>query len=81
MEVTEELPRDVLEAAQMATSELLPEKSRDKYKRTYDIFNKWYQEKGVKTVKEEVLLAYFVKLNKEFSPNTLWAKYSMLKPF
>ncbi|KAJ8984401.1 hypothetical protein NQ317_003984 [Molorchus minor] len=79
MEVTEELPKDVLEAAEMATSELLPMKSRDKYERTYDIFEKWCQEKGVKTVKEEVLLAYFVKLNKEFSPNTLWAKCSTLK--
>ncbi|KAJ8963566.1 hypothetical protein NQ317_013271 [Molorchus minor] len=44
---------NVLEAAQMATSELLPEKSRDKYERTHDIFEKWCQEKGVKTVKEE----------------------------
>ncbi|KAJ8982421.1 hypothetical protein NQ317_007769 [Molorchus minor] len=31
MEVTKELPKNVLEAAQMATSELLPEKLRDKY--------------------------------------------------
>ncbi|KAJ8981032.1 hypothetical protein NQ317_007854 [Molorchus minor] len=76
MEVTEELPK-VIEAAQMATSKLLPEKSRDKYEK--DLFEKWCQEKGVKTVKEEALSAYFVKLNKEFSPNTLWAKYSMLK--
>ncbi|KAJ8981030.1 hypothetical protein NQ317_007852 [Molorchus minor] len=58
MEVTEEIPRDVFEAAQMTTSELLPQKSRDKYERTFDIFEKWCQEKGVKTVKEEVLLFY-----------------------
>ncbi|KAJ8984072.1 hypothetical protein NQ317_006570 [Molorchus minor] len=45
MEVMEELPKDVLEA--------VAEKSRDKYERTYDIFEKWCQEKGVKTVKEE----------------------------
>lgn len=75
----EELPDDVLEAANLANLELLPAKSKEKYERQYYAFEKWYEERNVKTLKEEVLLAYFFKLNKEFSPNTLWSKYSMLK--
>lgn len=79
IDLKEELPDDILEDANIANLNLLPVKSKEKYEKQYDLFDKWCKEKGVKIVKEEVLLAYFVKLNKEFSPNTLWAKYSMIK--
>lgn len=80
MDITEEeLPEDVLEAANMASLQLLPAKSREKYEKQYELFSKWCEQRGIKTLKEEVLLAYFLKLSKEFKPNTMWSKYSMLK--
>lgn len=80
MDITEdELPEDVLKAANMASLQLLPLKSREKYEKQYELFTQWCEQKGIKTLKEEVLLAYFVTLSKEFKPNTMWSKYSMLK--
>lgn len=75
----EELPDSILEAANTANLNLLPAKSRQKYKKQYKHFENWCHNKGTNSVKEEVFLAYFADLQKTFQPNTLWSKYSMLK--
>lgn len=75
----EDLPDDILKAAEEANTELLPVKSRIRYEKQYEHFVKWCKEKGVKTYKEEVFLAYFLDLSKVLKSNTLWSRYSMIK--
>lgn len=75
----EELPEAILKAADEANSELLPAKSRLRYEKQYDHFVTWCKEKGAKTYKEEVFLAYFSDLSKVLKSNTLWSRYSMVK--
>lgn len=75
----EDLPESILEEAKIANLGLLPAKSRHRYEKEYAVFTNWCQEKGIKSMKEEVFLAYFSELNKVCKPNTLWSRYSMLK--
>lgn len=44
---------------------LLPEKSKEKYLKAYNDFDKWKAVKGVKSVSESVLLVYFEYLSTE----------------
>lgn len=39
----------------------------------------WASENKVKTISENVLLAYFKRLSDEMKPSTLWTTYSMIK--
>ncbi|KAJ8915318.1 hypothetical protein NQ315_014826 [Exocentrus adspersus] len=48
-------------------------------KREYRDFKNWQQKNGLNGVTEDVLLAYMNQLSARFSPNSLWAKWSMLK--
>ncbi|XP_061704420.1 uncharacterized protein LOC133515846 [Cydia pomonella] len=57
----------------------LPEKSRDKYLKAYDNFNKWRLENSENTMSETVLLSYFMHLSHTKQPPTMWSIYSMLK--
>lgn len=75
----EELPYDILEAANTVNENLLPAKSCQKYEKQFKHFENWCNNKGTKSFKEEVFLAYFADLRKSYQPNTLWSKYSMLK--
>ena len=75
----EELPGDILEAANLANLQLLPEKSRSRYEKQFQHFESWCDSKKVKSLKEEVFLAYFSDMSKLWKPNTLWSRYSMLK--
>jgi hypothetical protein len=45
--------------APKAVASLLPSKSRDKYEKTYNIFNSWRTSKNVRNIDEEVMLAFF----------------------
>lgn len=72
-------PPELSAAANELRNDLLPAKSRDQYLNVYETFIKWKTAKGVTTITENVLLAYFGELAKEYKPSTLWAKYSMLK--
>lgn len=72
-------PPEILEAANAASMELLPLKSRQRYENEYIKFNTWRQEKGVKNCSENVMLAYFSEKSQQNSASTLWSVFSMLK--
>lgn len=73
------IPDEISEAAKAATYELLPLKSRQRYKLVYDLFKKWSNDKKVHIINEEVILAYFMEKSKILKPSSLWSNYSMLK--
>ncbi|KAJ8914381.1 hypothetical protein NQ315_017471 [Exocentrus adspersus] len=75
----DDIPESVLNEAKMANMSLLPAKSQGRYEKKYAQFMNWCTEKSVKSLKEEIFLAYFFQLNKVCKPNTLWSRYSMLK--
>ncbi|KAJ8913120.1 hypothetical protein NQ315_006038 [Exocentrus adspersus] len=75
------VPEAILKEAASVASSLLPEKSSSRYEREYRDFKNWQQKNGVNGVTEDVLLAYMNQLSARFSPNSLWAKWSMLKSF
>ncbi|KAJ8964161.1 hypothetical protein NQ317_013685, partial [Molorchus minor] len=67
---------EIVEAANIAISNLLPTKSRS----LYDIaLQSWCAEKNVQLYSENVLLAYFSENAKNYKSSTLWAQYSMVK--
>lgn len=72
-------PPDVAEAANAASLELLPEKSKIRYIRERSIFVTWCKQKNIKKFTESVLLAYFAENSKKMKSSTLWSSYSMLK--
>uniref|UniRef100_A0A1B6D397 Tyr recombinase domain-containing protein n=1 Tax=Clastoptera arizonana TaxID=38151 RepID=A0A1B6D397_9HEMI len=61
------------------TTNLLPEKSRDRYTKSFEQFMSWCGNKGDSKISENIMLAYFTQKSKQCSPNTLWSIYSMLK--
>ncbi|KAB0803621.1 hypothetical protein PPYR_00591 [Photinus pyralis] len=72
-------PDEIVNAAGIATSNLLPEKSKDQYLKEYDLFMKWRTEKHVGNFSERVLLCYLEEKSKQWKPPTLWSTYSKLK--
>lgn len=72
-------PEVLVEAANEASKELLPSKSKDRYQQVFDNFQKWKESKNCTSNSERVLLAYFSEMAKTYSASTLWARYSMLK--
>lgn len=69
----------IQEAANLACTSLLPDKSKDRYNQAYESFIKWCTTKDVSTITEDALLAFFLEKSKTLSPVTLWSEYSMLK--
>ncbi|KAJ8974962.1 hypothetical protein NQ317_008253 [Molorchus minor] len=70
---------EIVEAANIAISNLLPTKSRSLYDIAYNRFKKWCAEKNVQVYSENVLLVYFSENAKNYKSSTLWAQYSMVK--
>ncbi|KAJ8974496.1 hypothetical protein NQ317_019454, partial [Molorchus minor] len=70
---------EIVEAANIAISNLLPTKSRSLYDIAYNRFKKWCAKKNVQVYSENVLLAYFSENAKNYKSSTLWAHYSMVK--
>ncbi|KAJ8976239.1 hypothetical protein NQ317_014218 [Molorchus minor] len=70
---------EIVEAANIAISNLLPTKSRSLYYIAYNRFKKWCAEKNVQVYSENVLLAYFSENAKNYKSSTLWAQYSIVK--
>ncbi|KAJ8972714.1 hypothetical protein NQ317_014748 [Molorchus minor] len=68
---------EIVEAANIAISNLLPTKSRSLYDIAYNRFKKWCAEKNVQVYSENVLLAYFSENAKNYKSSTLWAQYSI----
>ncbi|KAJ8979188.1 hypothetical protein NQ317_010948 [Molorchus minor] len=69
------ISEEIVEAANIAISNLLPTKSRSLYDVAYNRLKKWCAEKNV----QNVLLAYFSENVKNYKSSTLWAQYSMVK--
>lgn len=72
-------PPEISEKAKTATNDLLPEKSRERYELVYQRFMDWRLKNNVKSLSENVMLAYFDELSKQMKPSSLWAMYSMLR--
>lgn len=75
----EDLPPEIIDAVKEATNTLVPQKSEERYKKEFRLFEDWCNQTKVSNIKEEVMLAYFHKSSKTYAPSTLWSKYSMLK--
>lgn len=72
--------KEIDEAANRATLDLLPRKSRIQYEIAYNKFVKWCEEKGVPgKYTENVFLAYFEEKSKVWKSSSLWSNYSMIK--
>lgn len=67
-----------LEAEKMS-DELLPQKSKAVYLKSYSMLKAWCQTKEVEKISENVLLVYFQEQAKNKKASSLWATYSMLK--
>lgn len=72
-------PPEIGQAAKSVALNLLPEKSRSKYEKQYELFSKWCQSKGTKKISENILLVYFAEKAKVMKSSTLWSIYSMLR--
>lgn len=72
-------PPEIYEAANAATLNLLPDKSRQMYLKQYESFMKWCDTRKAKILNEEVFLVFFSEKAKSFKSSTLWSYYSMLK--
>ncbi|KAF2895724.1 hypothetical protein ILUMI_10448, partial [Ignelater luminosus] len=73
------IPSDIANAANNATLNVLPEKSRQIYELAYSKFKQWCENKKVREITEDVLLRYFSEMAGQLKSSSLWAKYSMLK--
>ena len=72
--------KDIEEAANRATLDLLPRKSRIQYEIAHNKFIKWCENKGVSgKYSENILLAYFEEKAKVWKSSSLWSHYSMIK--
>lgn len=62
-----------------AESRLIPEKSKDVYKKEYERFITWMEEQNVVDVDERVVLAYLQKMSEQYKASTMWAIHSKLQ--
>lgn len=72
-------PDEIKEQAKAVVNNLLPACSKERYLKAYNHFMNWRSAKNVKSLSENVFLAYFDELSKTWKPSTLWSTYSMLK--
>lgn len=72
-------PPELKNAAESASLNLLPEKSKNTYELIYNKFMTWQKLKKTTSFSESVLMAYFLELSGNKQPSTLWSYYSMLK--
>lgn len=71
-------PPEVRELANLASMDLIPEKSKIIYERSYYKFEKYLEQNHINMISENVLLAYMAKLAENYKSSTLWSAYSML---
>lgn len=72
-------PPEIQKKSLETSLEILPQKSVEKYNRQYDIFMEWCKKHEIRKYSENVLLAYFFDLSKDYSPSSMWSYYSMVK--
>jgi hypothetical protein len=65
--------------ANCAVSNLIPVKSKRQYDKCSNDFKERCNKNNVKTVSENVVLAYLMEKSKTVKSSTLWSTYSMLK--
>lgn len=76
----EYIPLEVMNAANIISLDLLPQKSKMLYTKRYNDFKAWSKNNNVRnSYAEEVLLCYFSHLSKSYCSSTLWAYFSMIK--
>jgi hypothetical protein len=73
------VPKDILQEANAATLNLLPQKSKDRYIKEFEKFRSWMKNINVNVVTEEVVAAYFIGLIEKYAASSLWSTFSMLK--
>lgn len=62
------------------TVDVLPEKSKYRYEKTYQAYRDWCLSKDIDNFdSESVVLSYFIEMGAGKKASTLWAKYSMLR--
>ena len=79
MQFSNEIPEDILMEASDLGDDLLPKKSRDKYREEFAKFEKWQQERNLNSIEEPVMLVYFNNLYQNFKPTTVQSHHSMIK--
>lgn len=57
----------------------IPEKSRQKYEKQYEVFVEWCKSKKIKKYTEPVLIKYFEEKSTVAKSSTLWTLFSMLR--
>lgn len=68
------------EEIELTSIDLLPEKSKAKYRAAYEAFMAWRKKNETSSDLEQVLMAYFRQLHDEKkAPSSLWSIFSMLK--
>lgn len=78
--VNEELvPEEVLNAANEALANIVPNKSKSLYEKEYMLFCQWRNKKQVKGVNEKIIMAYISEKSKNVKSSSLWSYYSQLK--
>ncbi|KAJ3638062.1 hypothetical protein MTP99_001470 [Tenebrio molitor] len=82
MEETVFVPLEIQEEAKIACLNLLPIKSKDVYEKELQNFNAWKQERGVSGInEEEVILAYFISLQKKCASSSMWTRAGPIPEF
>lgn len=71
-------PPEIRNLANLASMDLIPEKSKIIYERSYYKFEEYLEKNHIITISESVLLAYMAKLAENYKSSTLWSVYSML---
>lgn len=72
-------PPEIREKSEMASLDMLPKKSREKYERQHQLFLEWCGKHHITKYSENVVMGYFAEMAEKYSPPTLWSYYSMLK--
>ncbi|XP_015127656.1 uncharacterized protein LOC107048788 [Diachasma alloeum] len=79
------LPENILKSIENARDKSMPEKSRERYMRTYRRYRDWIEENEFEDnspkyiFSEEIMLAYFNERSQSSAPNSLWSTFSAIK--
>ncbi|KAJ8976436.1 hypothetical protein NQ317_008470 [Molorchus minor] len=74
-------PPELKSIVNSALFDVIPKKSKRQYEKCYSEFKDWCDKQNVKTMSENILLAYLMRQSKVVKSSTLWSIYSMLKCF
>lgn len=72
-------PPELREIALSIGDKLLPQKSKEAYRKEYKTFLNWCSQKNVEIVTENVMIAYFEIMGQSKKSSTVWRSYSILR--